>query len=476
MSEPPSGGGPPSKRDVRTNTVTTATSTPRSRHAEEARSGSTCNNNNRTPERNVINITRTEQEQGYPRNDTSDEDGQSPTIIEIGLPHFNSPGLNNNDIHHCHHRYVLPSPNATYTYPSPLPTPNSHLGSADGQSSPKESPPLPRSPNPLQLPPIPKSSSSPRRKPSANGPAYFGDFSRVMFVRVYALFLERTTRHDKTSPHCKDPLSVFFSVSTPPISIHGYVQRLVTYTHCSPSVFIVALVFMERLGLRHPVLTPSLVNLHRILIAAVTIAVKLLDDRTFSIAHYARVGGVPSKDEMVRLEVAFSKFMNYNTFITFDEYNGMLDKLRPLHDQLREMSDGLRDELLSLDRDDAQDKVESSGATTGATIGAATAVTSNRDRRHAVGGMEEDVEEDVEAYVEENYSESSRCGANNEGGNSRAWKSNNGCEDRKDASCDSKRSRDAMGGARASEGRSPRKRTTFLTDSTERGRGKGAPR
>lgn len=106
-------------------------------------------------------------------------------------------------------------------------------------------------------------------------------------------------------PAWQEDISAFYSVSVPDLSTATYVDRLVTYCKASPAVLLVALVLLDRLGSgdgADPRLRVNGYNLHRLLVTAVMLACKSVEDRTFSAAHFAAIGGVEGAAEMAKLE------------------------------------------------------------------------------------------------------------------------------------------------------------------------------
>lgn len=130
-----------------------------------------------------------------------------------------------------------------------------------------------------------------------------------------------------------DPVSAFFGVSRPPISPHDYIRRLVLYSHSSRATLIIMLVYVQRIAKSEPRLRLCDLNMHRLLITALTLACKLMDDRCFSNAHYARVGGVPSSEEMTTLEILMMRFMEHKLFVEEKEYEDMFNLLQQLPDK-----------------------------------------------------------------------------------------------------------------------------------------------
>lgn len=106
-------------------------------------------------------------------------------------------------------------------------------------------------------------------------------------------------------PAWQEEISAFYSVSVPDLSTASYVTRLVTYCKASSAVLLVSLVLLDRLGTgprSDPRLRVNGYNLHRLLVTAVMLACKSVEDRTFSVAHFAAIGGVDGAAEMAKLE------------------------------------------------------------------------------------------------------------------------------------------------------------------------------
>lgn len=73
-------------------------------------------------------------------------------------------------------------------------------------------------------------------------------------------------------------LDVFHGVRAPNISILKYIERIYKYTNCSPSCFVVGYVYIDRLLHKYPQSLVVSLNVHRLLVTAVMVAAKMLDD------------------------------------------------------------------------------------------------------------------------------------------------------------------------------------------------------
>lgn len=101
--------------------------------------------------------------------------------------------------------------------------------------------------------------------------------------------------------------SLFFSLCRPAIGLKGYVARFVKFLAVSDAVFIVALVYLDRVRKREPVLGLTYLNVHRLLTCALTVAQKFLEDEPYGNSTMYKLGGIPSVLELNRLELEFLK-------------------------------------------------------------------------------------------------------------------------------------------------------------------------
>ena len=77
----------------------------------------------------------------------------------------------------------------------------------------------------------------------------------------------------------RDNVTKFCALTPPAISVRSYLERIGQYADCSPGCFVLSMVYIDRLGMR---LSP--LNVHRLLITAVCVASKFLDD-SFSVSY-----------------------------------------------------------------------------------------------------------------------------------------------------------------------------------------------
>ncbi|PXF41726.1 Cyclin-U4-1 [Gracilariopsis chorda] len=158
---------------------------------------------------------------------------------------------------------------------------------------------------------------------------FVGGMSKEQFVENASAHLDLRARQNEGKfplPLYSEHESVFFSVVKPDIPTSDYLKRLVTYAYCSPSAFVVMLIYMNRTARIACRLMVTPFNMHRLLITALVLACKFLDDKCYANEHYAKVGGIASVQEMNRLELQLLKYLD-RLFVTEDEYRAELNLL-----------------------------------------------------------------------------------------------------------------------------------------------------
>lgn len=96
----------------------------------------------------------------------------------------------------------------------------------------------------------------------------------------------------------------FYSKKAPPISLEDYLLRLHKYCPMSTAVYLAASIYITRMVFTERALFVTPRNVHRLVLAALRVAMKALEDLSYPHARFARVGGVAER-ELTRLEITF---------------------------------------------------------------------------------------------------------------------------------------------------------------------------
>lgn len=119
--------------------------------------------------------------------------------------------------------------------------------------------------------------------------------------------------------HAQEP-SVFHALQAPSITPIEYLRRLARYSFCSRSVFVAAFFYLEKIAQMEDVdLRINSLSVHRLLLTAVLLATKMIDDVLYDNAHFAKVGGLDVK-ELNMLELDMLKVLDFRLFIKPEEF------------------------------------------------------------------------------------------------------------------------------------------------------------
>jgi hypothetical protein len=112
-------------------------------------------------------------------------------------------------------------------------------------------------------------------------------------------------------------LALFIATRKPTISIEQYAKRIATKSGCSEACFVYAVVMAERLLSRG--VTICSMNVHRLLLVMLMVAVKFLEDDYYNNEAFAKIGGV-SNEEINALELEFLDFLDYDIWVCQEDF------------------------------------------------------------------------------------------------------------------------------------------------------------
>ena len=127
----------------------------------------------------------------------------------------------------------------------------------------------------------------------------------------------------------KNQSKMVFSANTVPnISIKDYLTRIQTYSNIEKSTMILSLIYIDRIC-EVADLTLTYFNIHRILFAAVLMAIKYNEDNFYDNKFYSEIAGVKLK-ELKLIEYTFQDLIDFQMFIddeTYEKYQQYLENI-----------------------------------------------------------------------------------------------------------------------------------------------------
>ncbi|KAL8943491.1 MAG: hypothetical protein Q9216_001026 [Gyalolechia sp. 2 TL-2023] len=107
----------------------------------------------------------------------------------------------------------------------------------------------------------------------------------------------------------------FYSKKPPAIPLEEYLLRLHKWCPLSTGVYLATGLYIYRLAVIQRSVPVTSRNAHRFLLAALRVAGKAIDDRSYPHKRFARVGGVTER-ELARLEIAFCYVTDFELRVT----------------------------------------------------------------------------------------------------------------------------------------------------------------
>lgn len=119
----------------------------------------------------------------------------------------------------------------------------------------------------------------------------------------------------------------FYSKKPPPISLTAYLARVHKYCPMSTAVYLATSLYIQRLAVKERAIAVTARNVHRLLLAGLRVAMKALEDTSYSMSKMAKVGGV-SEAELARLEISFCFLTGFELVCGPVELQEQWDNLR----------------------------------------------------------------------------------------------------------------------------------------------------
>ncbi|KAI0520615.1 hypothetical protein KFK09_008092 [Dendrobium nobile] len=160
------------------------------------------------------------------------------------------------------------------------------------------------------------------------------DASSPLVIAVLASLIDRAVAKTDRIAACgasakKDVrIRAFESRRVLDMSIQSFLDRIFRYARVMPPVFVVAYVYIDRLCELNPCFCASIWNVHRLLITAVLVASKFIEDMNYRNSYFAKIGGI-STQEMNSLELNFLFLMGFKLQVSvsvFESYCRHLER------------------------------------------------------------------------------------------------------------------------------------------------------
>jgi len=147
---------------------------------------------------------------------------------------------------------------------------------------------------------------------------------RLVYMYALAFLLqEQVLATEELGKTCTLPIFSCRDQRVPSVSILRFVQRLFKYMPCTKELYVVALVFIDRVIAYNPGMCITASNVHRLLFISMLVAAKFYDDLFYANYYMAKIGGV-SVQEVLELEVEFLAAIRFSLYVDMNLFNTYL--------------------------------------------------------------------------------------------------------------------------------------------------------
>lgn len=120
--------------------------------------------------------------------------------------------------------------------------------------------------------------------------------------------------------------SLFHSPEAELTSLDWYISRIARYSESSNGVFIIALIYLDRIAQKSPDHKITKDNVHKLYLVASRIANKWLDLNGIDNKDFAVIGGV-QLNSLNQMELEFIKTIGFEMHVSKDEYSRKYEEL-----------------------------------------------------------------------------------------------------------------------------------------------------
>eukprot|EP00960_Hanusia_phi_P069867 767180-Hanusia_phi.AAC.2 len=149
----------------------------------------------------------------------------------------------------------------------------------------------------------------------------------ALFDVIVSVIEKEVTRNDQKLDGKPSKVTVFHGHRPPNISVKSYLERIKTFGGCSTCCFVLGVLYLERLASSDATYLLNSYNMHRLVLTAVMVATKFVDDFYFSNSYWSKVGGIQI-EELNGLELEFLFLSGFSLHVQRAEYDEAVIQLQ----------------------------------------------------------------------------------------------------------------------------------------------------
>ena len=146
----------------------------------------------------------------------------------------------------------------------------------------------------------------------------------INYISSYLLQIIQKNKQMKKKPS-KGPNEPLYSKFIPVLSIEKFLLRILKYTEAENNTLIVAYLYINKL-IKKENFVLSLNNVYRLLLGAVVMAKKVLEDLCYNNSYYCEIGGI-SVQELNNIEFSLFIRLNFDVNPKREEVDNIYDDI-----------------------------------------------------------------------------------------------------------------------------------------------------
>ena len=148
------------------------------------------------------------------------------------------------------------------------------------------------------------------------------DIINFISSSFYSIINYNKTMKRKQSRGPNEPL---YSKNIPVLSLNKFLVRIMKYTECENNTLIVAYLYIMKL-IENESFVLGINNAYRLLLGAVVLAKKVLEDIRFNNAYYCDIGGI-SVNELNMIEYSLFTRINFDVNLKMEDVNKVYSQI-----------------------------------------------------------------------------------------------------------------------------------------------------
>ena len=149
----------------------------------------------------------------------------------------------------------------------------------------------------------------------------------INFINNNLMKKIETNKKNRIKPS-RGPNEPFFSRKVPKLTLEKYINRIIKYAELENMTLLLAFIYIEKLIEKENFIL-GINNIYRLLLGAVVLAIKILEDKKFDNEAYSQIGGL-SLSEFNNIEYSLATRLNFELNPHCEDFENIIEQINRL--------------------------------------------------------------------------------------------------------------------------------------------------